>query len=190
MNPNILLIGKIASGKTTQAKLLGELNYYHHVSLASSLKSLAKDILGCPIDKKIHRKFLQDLGQAYRAGDKDFWCKQIKFDPRFSYVIDDCRFKNEVEFFKPLGFKTIRLVVPQEARLDRVEARGQDDLSKLAELEKDSSENDLNDFTADLTIASNLSAGEIHEMIVEWVKANRVDNELVYENIDKSLGYK
>jgi len=181
MYPNILLIGKIGSGKSTQARLLAELNYYKHESLAGELKRIAVDVLGRPLDKKIDRPFLTSLGAAYRKGDVNFWCKQIKIDPRFNYVIDDCRFKNEVEFFKPLGFKTVRLVVDQGNRMERILERGQDDVNKLAKLEQDESENDLNDFNADFTIASNATAGEIHEMIVEFCRKNVLDYSLEYK---------
>ena len=59
------------------------------------------------------REFLEKLGQFLRYWDKDYWLKEIdkviSFNPHRNYVCDDCRFPNEVEFFKGLGGTIVRI---------------------------------------------------------------------------------
>lgn len=108
---------------------------------ADELKRMAQKETGIDFfveeNKMQHRKFLIQLGQAYRAYDPDFWVKKLlaSLRPGVYPVVTDCRFKNEAKALKAAGFLIIRLD-PGE---DVIQARG----GKLLD---DPSETDLDDY--------------------------------------------
>lgn len=159
--PNILLIGKMGCGKSSLAKLLETRQEYFCIPLAKALKTEAVRLLGRDLDKKNDRRFLQLFGQACRDGiDKNYWCdivaKEISriyrdVPYRVPIVIDDCRFQNEVDYFKP-DFITVRLLIDDYTRINRLMLRD-GNISNMKELESDSSENGFDDdFKADYVI--------------------------------------
>lgn len=125
--------GKLGTGKSLLAKKL-QLNHgYLRVSLANPLKEMCKELYGLTDDQvygegkdellKLETGFYtpRDIlireGQLKRSFIPDFWCKKLHDSFPNSdgpevcrkFVIDDIRFLNEVNYFKRLGAKFIRL---------------------------------------------------------------------------------
>lgn len=109
----IVLSGKMCSGKSTIADYLIENNGYHRISLAAPLKQEILDI-GFPPDAVASktdwmRKLLIAYGQARRAMNPTYWIDMAQAEMIRQtdagidlFVVDDCRFVNEVEAFKML----------------------------------------------------------------------------------------
>jgi hypothetical protein len=144
MRHNIALIGPMGSGKSYLASLLR--NYdYHVLSFGDNVKKLVANML-TEADRMIvpppvpwtlervnaekHnpqiRKLIQFVGDEIGRGyyGENTWIELLKqdmrttsyFNPRTVFVVDDCRYKNEVHFLKTMGFMTIRIVRPEEDR--------------------------------------------------------------------------
>lgn len=137
---NIALIGQFGAGKTTIAKALVAQGYNHH-SWATPVKEIARWAYG-PIDKEAiylvtardgmevpitGRQILQRVGtDALRDNlDQDFWIKvgvrHIE-EGEGPWVNDDTRFPNEVAALQNMGWLIVRLLVPDEIRMQRYEA--------------------------------------------------------------------
>jgi hypothetical protein len=171
--------GKRESGKSTLGKFL-EAYGYHRLSLASPLKEM------CMRDFRLTREqvygkqkevptgfrrtdgswytprdILIRVGSLYRSIDKDFWCRKLDEEIMNSmenkYVIDDIRFTNEIEYFKKLGGKFVRLERSEEAI-------GKAALDDLSETELDG----YQDWDAKLPAVSNLVPADL-ERFAEFI---------------------
>jgi len=132
MNPNIMFVGKMGTGKTILSdKICNEFGY-KMISFASPLKILAKEKLG--YEDKSKRYILQRLGTLGRFIDEDLWVKMsyatIKYfedyiEGEHNFVIPDTRYANEVDFFKMIdkNWIVIKLVCYENIRFDRLEKR-------------------------------------------------------------------
>jgi hypothetical protein len=125
--PNVCVIGKMGAGKTTVSQLLIERFpnlWYERLSVAGPLKT------GC--GTSTDRDLLQRVGVGVRELHEDFWVNLLLVDldrrtqpiggPRF--VVDDCRFPNELVALKRAGFITIRVVAPVHVRIARLKGNG------------------------------------------------------------------
>jgi phosphomevalonate kinase len=150
--------GKRESGKSTLAKYLQEDHGFKRLSLANPLKEMCKQLYGLKDDqvygtfKESPTQYRRTDGSFYtprdiliregclkRSIDPDFWCKKLGDSMRLSsfdtssYVIDDIRFLNEIQYLKEI-FPPIKIV-----RLERSqEAIGKAALDDLSETELDS----------------------------------------------------
>lgn len=124
--PDIAFIGRAGSGKSTAAQYLFNRHEYATLSFASRLKTVASQIWG----DDPGREKLQRLGVAVREIDRDAWVHPITSiingrEPGAPpAVIDDCRFPNEYEALKGLGFVFVRITAAQSTRVDRLKANG------------------------------------------------------------------
>jgi len=126
--------GKLGTGKSLLAEKLRPYGFVR-VSLAAPLKQMCMELYGFTTDQvwgegkdkpssyfrhKEHsgkivfytpRDILIREGWLKRCIDKDFWCKWLlkSLNPDQDFVIDDIRFQNELDFFKKLGAKFVRL---------------------------------------------------------------------------------
>ena len=126
----IAISGKKGVGKTSAANYVAKQYGYQKISFSTALKDLAKHIFPQFTESMLNgelkevpqtflngggtpREFLEKLGQFLRYWDKDYWLKEIdkviSFNPHRNYVCDDCRFPNEVEYFKGLGGTIVRI---------------------------------------------------------------------------------
>ena len=173
--PNILLSGKMGSGKTALATLLKGQAGYVPISLAASLKEEAVRLIGRPLDKVQDRRFLQLFGQACRDGiHKDYWCERLymkTLEITSPFVVDDVRFENEVNYFKsrfPSDILTVKLIVNDEVRVRRLEDRD-GKYTNLKQLENDSSENGFSpefQFDLYLHVADHHSIIDVYNMLM------------------------
>ncbi len=138
----IAIGGRIASGKTTAADALVRELEYEKFSLATPLKELAakiidwletQDVFFDPEDPfelkdKKHpkgRAFLQYLGTEAMRGTTlpDLWERVLlhRIGSRENVVVDDLRFRSEAEAFLSAGFLLIKIVTPDDVRLERID---------------------------------------------------------------------
>ena len=118
--------GKSLSGKSTASGFLCESAGFTRVSFAKPLKlkvqsdfkftddqvfGAGKDVID-PRYGLTPREALIIVGNAYRSIDQDYWANLAlsTLDPDKNYVIDDCRFLNEVRAIESKGGHVIRLV--------------------------------------------------------------------------------
>lgn len=135
-SPNMAFIGKAGAGKTTAARFLVEHQGYRPLSFAGPLKQISRGIWGDGAEKD--RGKLQKLGKAVRAIDQDAWVNlalkymhdreqnQTNYVGKVvtPWVIDDCRFENEVATLRGQGFVLVRLIVPRDVQIQRLTASG------------------------------------------------------------------
>lgn len=140
---NLAIVGGFAAGKTTLSDGLVQQGYTR-VSFARYLKQIAARIYneGVEIDKVGQypvvsldgvpgvlsgREVLQQLGQAVKALDRDFWIKSLFTDLDNGnygggpWVTDDCRFPYEADALREGGFTIVKLDVPLDTRIQRYE---------------------------------------------------------------------
>jgi Cdc6-like AAA superfamily ATPase len=132
--PDIIIAGKMGTGKTTAAQYLVNTYGYVMVSFADKLKEIAYDLFGAYIEEEEKpRDLLQNLGDGIRNiclhtyGDKDVWIKYLvnKIEKErgvqpIPYVIDDTRYKNELyTFMHTMGWTSLRMNVSPNARQRR-----------------------------------------------------------------------
>lgn len=137
--PNIALVGRMGSGKTTLAELL-TLRGYLRISHADGLKQIAAAAYGVfdKTDKVIvtrptkrggdreltGREVYQQLGQKVKEFDRDFWLnitiRRSLLNPDQPIVNDDTRFIFEATALRSLGFRIVRINVPLAIRLQRL----------------------------------------------------------------------
>lgn len=147
--------GKRESGKSALAKALVPYGFTR-VSLANPIKEMCKRLYGLT-DEQVYgkeketptvykrtdgsyftpRDILIREGSLKRSIDKDYWCKELenyvaqwKTDST-KIVMDDIRFLNEIDYFKKLGAKFVRIERNQKAT-------GRAALDDLSETELDS----------------------------------------------------
>lgn len=123
----VCISGKRRGGKTTLANILLRDYGWKPLMLAGPLKRKAMEDFDLSyeqvegslkevIDERYGmtpREIMIHLGQAYRHVDKDYWVKRTRevaqgYNDRVC-VIQDMRFKNELETFKKHGAFTVRL---------------------------------------------------------------------------------
>lgn len=141
MKPNIALVGKMGSGKTTIANALAEYHGYKRISWADGVRYVASLAYG-PIDYNRHyqvrlpdnstgmltgRQVLQRVGtDALRNNvDMDFWIKamfnRLNTVPNGGpWVVDDSRFDNEAMAARANGWLTVQVKINEDSRLERI----------------------------------------------------------------------
>lgn len=127
--PHIAIVGGAGAGKTTGAKILTEQYGYQIKHFAQGVKDVAALIWG--EDARADRAKLQGLGGKVREIDPDAWCSLagVGISEACNHgpvVVDDCRFPNEVDLLRELGFVFLRVTAPVEERLSRLQLMGKD----------------------------------------------------------------
>lgn len=140
---NLAIVGGFAAGKTTLSDGLVQ-QEYTRVSFARYLKEIAEDVYngGEPIGKTQNfdtytlageyreisgRQLLQELGQAVKAMDRNFWIRSLFNELNAGWhgdgpwVIDDCRFPYEADALRDADFSIVKLEVPVDTRIRRYE---------------------------------------------------------------------
>jgi hypothetical protein len=151
--PNVALIGRMGTGKSTIAQLLCDLYGYQRFSWAQPVKDIASLAYG-PVDKaqgyevelpsgdlgvRTGREILQRIGtDAMREQvDRQFWIRagtrRIEARDDINWVNDDTRFPNEADSLARRGWAIVRLLLPDELRRARLtESYGAIDENALA----------------------------------------------------------
>ena len=124
----VAISGKAGTGKSVLAKLFIEEYNFKHISFARKLKDLAMDLFGLSYAQTYgsekDRGLLQQLGPKMREIDSDVWVKyvlrEIDRNPDADYVLDDLRYRNELDALKGAGFILIRIESSVEERKKRI----------------------------------------------------------------------
>lgn len=110
----IAFSGKMRSGKDTAADYLMSKTGGHAARFSAplyELQTLVQSFLGFPLVKE--RELLQFLGSNYaRAKDENVWVNLFRdryVNSKVPLYCTDCRFPNEAEVLKSLGFVIVRL---------------------------------------------------------------------------------
>jgi hypothetical protein len=140
--------GKARSGKTTAAQALAEkFPKFTVLSFATPLKRMAMEQFDLTLEdiadkgKVINlngktmtvRDLLIQMGQMYRAIDRDFWVKRLWKDASIcmtgaqNILIDDLRFKNEAMFLSLQGATLARINRPGVKLIDDISETDLDD---------------------------------------------------------------
>ena len=124
--PDLMLIGKMGSGKTSGAGFLSQLGY-KRFSIAGYHKGGIRDIADRIVDGAGNdREFLNWLGSV---PDQKCWLRNllaaIDADTEDApVVVDDVRRELEYWSLKERGFVSIRIEAPEELRVDRLKVSG------------------------------------------------------------------
>lgn len=178
----IALTGKMRSGKDSAAWHL----FYAHdfavpIAFGTTLKNMYHSLFPwVPKDSK-PREAYQKFGQLMREQfDEDVWVKHAARSVDFALdsrktvgvVISDLRQPNEYEWAKSNGFIIVRVTAPDELRIERAKAAGDDfsadDLTHETESYVDS-------FQVDFSINNNGDLAYLYSQVDEIVKKIRDD---------------
>lgn len=144
--PNLALIGRAGSGKTTAANYLVKHRGYDIHHFASPLKRAAEELWENP-----GREELQRLGIACREIDENVFVDNLltyldEFPTGRPVVVDDCRFPNEVEALEERGFMFIRIWADEDTRVHRLQAKGKFQTREQLEHESETALDDMWNF--------------------------------------------
>lgn len=135
--PNIIVIGKAGSGKSTVAKYLVQTHGYRQFGVVDPLRDLVAQLF--PFESK-PREVYQKLGDTLREIDPDCFIRGLRHRLASErdknhwngpFVIDDVRFLAEVHALAPVACAVL-LEAPEEIRIQRMKVRdGSVDISRL-----------------------------------------------------------
>ena len=162
----IALSGPRACGKSTIAGHLVARHGYTRIAFADALRSVAK-IAGAEYEND--RIYLAQLGEKLRELMPNFLLEVVRMKVESidgPVVIEDVRYPSEEEFCSAVGATTIRLEIPEEIQLQRLQERdgkiGEEAAAMLACLD----ESILDDVAWDLKVEAfgdfKLLAAELH----------------------------
>lgn len=135
MQRNIAILGAAGSGKTTIAKYIERVGWskyrrrYHQIALADKVKDIQRELFPNLPGKPRH--VLQHIGMSMREIDANVWINQVdryiaNSDDSVRFVIPDIRLSNEYEHYKSLGWYMVRVVSPDDDRINRMRERDGD----------------------------------------------------------------
>src|SRR5690625_2402589 len=149
----IAICGQLRSGKSLIAEHLQTNKGFKIISFGSRLKQAADELFAysevykpeiitapCPfggkreIGRKKPRRLYQDFGEALRALDGDIWITHAEqamkayelFRDTKGIVLDDLRQPRELEWARANGYTIIRVTAPEDVRVERATALGDD----------------------------------------------------------------
>lgn len=146
----IAFVGKMGNGKTTAAQYLVDNYGFKRYSFAQKLKDICVDMGWMPAgtkDRQLLQEFGTDVMRAWRPNVwVDYLIYRITSDNMECATVDDCRFLNEAEALRKIGFTIVRMINDSGS----IDAAG---LS--ATTAQHSSELESDKIVADITIKAN-----------------------------------
>jgi dephospho-CoA kinase len=186
---NVLVIGKMGSGKDTVAIILRKLYGYNHRAIAGRLKQVAKTLYPGVFntgDKNERRRLLQHLGDVLRADNQNVFNDALHYEIETESLgpvaISDVRYRMEYDYFVEKGYVPIRIHVDDAVRFERLRLR--DGINPSLETQAHKSENDLvEDRTRECIVVNNNRSFEELERQLALLedKLGTKENELVNE---------
>jgi dephospho-CoA kinase len=177
----IIIGGKLRSGKDTAAKHMWLSHNFQRYAFADKVKDVAHDLFPeIPREPK-PRKLYVDVGEKGVEIDPLVWVKHVERQidnhvqimaelglTEVNVVITDLRKQAEYDWARANGFTIIRVTAPDEVRISRAIAAGDDfcenDLEHETELAIDG-------FAVDYTVENNGSVDELKRKIDEIMEA-------------------
>jgi dephospho-CoA kinase len=171
----IALCGRLRSGKDTVANHLYIRHSFNRVAFGDALKKNAHATFPWVSEFSKPRALYQQFGQLMRQIEPDVWIKHaeravkgaIDFNvntgaEKVGVVITDLRQPNEYEWARNNGYTIIRVTAPDEDRIARAIAAG-DDFNE-ADLEHET-ESHIDGFAVDFEIHNDGSVDELKAQI-------------------------
>jgi len=124
----IAFCGKMASGKTTMAdELCKNLEKSRKYSFAAGVKNFGRFLFDIPDGVKDRAKFQKVGDGARRFIGEDVWVNALftTVDNDVSirnFILDDCRYANEVKKLKSAGWYVVLLNIDDELQVERLKA--------------------------------------------------------------------
>ena len=132
----IALIGKMGSGKTTIAEIMCKYHGYKKMSFGDKVKNVCTDLFN--MDYK-NRELITSVAEKMKEISPDVWVNYVinKInieDPNYkgNWVIDDCRFPNEYDKLKEIGFNFIYVYVDENTQLKHLKNKYTDYLDHIS----------------------------------------------------------
>ena len=122
---NIGLVGPMASGKSTLAKLLKSADpRFKILALSTPLKDIASKYFQMGSGLAKDRLLLQKLGKNLKAVDSNFLLRWLvgQIDPQGCHVVEDVRLKAQAERLCEMGFQLVWMAADQATRISRIRA--------------------------------------------------------------------
>jgi dephospho-CoA kinase len=177
----IALTGKLRAGKDEVAQHLYIKHGFNRIAFGDALKKEALAVFPWIPQNSKPRALYQKFGQLMREIDPDVWIKHAERSvngtidfrvntghERVGIVITDVRQQNEVDWCRANGFTLIRVTAPDEVRIARAVAAGDDftvhDLAHETELAIDG-------FAVDYEIVNDGSVDDLKAQIDEILEA-------------------
>ena len=124
--PNILICGKMVSGKTSLRNLIMSIYpQYEHRAFGDKVKDIAHDLFSMDKDKcKKDRDLLIVIGTKMREINPDVWANYVgnSIKPNDNIIIDDLRYKNELKVVQklPKPWFIIKIRISPDLQLKRL----------------------------------------------------------------------
>lgn len=171
--PKLLIVGKLRAGKSEVANHLRFVHGFEEIAFGSMLKYHADRIFPHSGNGK-PRALYQQFGELCRQIDPLVWVKHAEFslnmalDSRATVgvVISDGRQPHEIEWARANGFVIVRVSAPDELRLARAKATG-DNFTEV-DLTHDT-EQHVDGFAVDFEIVNDGSLAELEAKVDEVV---------------------
>lgn len=117
----VAVIGKMRSGKDTFARYFiqrGFKEYKFGTGIAEVIQAFFPEEWA----KGKPRHLYQGIGQYFRTFDEDVWVKYVarQIGESGHVIITDVRQENEVKWLMENGFKIVKVVAPEETRIQRM----------------------------------------------------------------------
>jgi dephospho-CoA kinase len=135
----IALTGKLRAGKDEVANRLCIQHRFDRVAFGDALKRNAHAVFPWVSERNKPRALYQQFGQLIRQIDPETWVKHAERsveslvnlraemgDERIGIVVTDLRQPNEYEWARANGFTIVRVTAPDDVRLARAQAAGDD----------------------------------------------------------------
>jgi dephospho-CoA kinase len=176
----IALTGKMRSGKDEIGRHLWLHHDFDQLAFGDALKRTAHDVFPWVTSTTVGkpRALYQQYGQLMREIDANVWVKHVEKRinlsmelqiqhglKRCGFVITDLRQPNEYEWAKANGFTIVKVTAPDELRLARAQAAGDD--FALADLDHET-ESHIDSFAVDYEIVND---GDLSDL---WRKVDEV----------------
>lgn len=169
----LCLISPMGGGKDTMAKILIDEFGFTRMAYADELRRIANELY--PQQMTEHpRETLQWLGATMRELDKDVWINRLDFKMKEysakyvlqygiepNIVITDCRYPNELEHLKSIGFTAVQILVPYWVLVRRNQHR-KDRVFSLEQLEHESEAMALKERVGDIYL---YNSGTMEEFV-------------------------
>jgi hypothetical protein len=124
MLPDIAIVGKAGTGKTTAAEYLVEYQDYLRESFGQPIKDICMALFG-----KLERDAMQSMGLVARSVDPYVFVRLL--DRRIAerpeaapFVVDDLRYETEASYAEGEGFVMVRITAPPLVRQARLQQLG------------------------------------------------------------------
>ena len=205
----IAISGKMCSGKSFCSQLIKQrYPQFQLFSFAEKLKSVTHDLFWDQFElvggkentiSQLHknRNLYVDVGQRMRDIDPDIWTKYVlKESKNANYaIIDDLRFKNEMNALKKEGWKLVKLNITRDQQIKRLKSTYSNSDEHILGLDSETEKDldDVSDSEFDLVLDQHEGEGEggvsVYHLM-SWVDDLISTNHGIKSNVVDTSGIK